>query len=186
MTKRKVDPATDGPTEGTNQPPPEPIWRAPLDLPVVSPTEEELLTLPPAPEGSGPVFRYEGEDLWRTLGYAYCSIQGIQGWKELAGDVLLPNAGLITAGSFGALGIAQPPGGVHADIYATPDGPYLYRAATLSGDFYLDGTEWKPIHVAAPSEAGKNPNVYPGPGRANDQRPASELSVRIRRIRGLE
>lgn len=211
MTKQEVTPEPEG-TEGANVKatgdnlptanPNDALTHNP-DIPpedrAVLPTAEELLALGTLPEPSRDVatllegmkergqeadlsvWRYANEDLWRYGGNAYCAIPGIQGWRPLEEGVRLSEAGFITPQSFAVLSIKEPPGGGYGDIYAVPDSPHLYRAATLAGDFYLDGTNW--ILIPPPAPAGMSP--APANPSSPDDRPATELSVRIRRIRGL-
>ena len=164
MTKRKRTPAEGG------QPPEAPA----------------LLTsaLPPLPEGVEAVGESyeEGGFHFQPLAdgrlVAYRTLPGIAGW------VFWPLSESLPMGTeqIADFGIPEPPGGEYKDVFAVLGAGPALRASTVEGDFHWDEKVEEWIMEPKPPTPQASAQTF-GPETPPAERPDSEVSVRIQRIR---
>jgi hypothetical protein len=170
------------------------VVRAPKRASKVFATPSEFVALPPVPAGATPesIYRWEGEHIWRLKvlrkHYAYRSLPGVEGWVPVDGShATTTGTELLTLDQLREMGVPLPPGGTYADVYQVR-GERALRASTLAGDFFCTGpkTGWfdaTPRYDNQEVAKATSDGAIMSLPIMDFERPDSECSVRIQRIR---
>lgn len=167
---------------------------------IITLTADEAAAVPlPSPSENAVLFKAPGGGFLVYAGipalfpepsrtFVLRDLSGVEAWLEMPppddaprselGDPLLMEGFPTSQYALGLLGIPEPPGGAYADVYAIAAEPEAIRASTMAGLFAAKAPDWKWQRLIV---AGEGP--APEPWAEPAERPDSEVSVRILRMR---